>query len=63
MIRKYIEPTLVNEFESSLLGVKKDSPALLLERITYDDAGKVIAVCTWVVRGDRCRHYVDINCV
>ncbi|KYH31282.1 GntR family transcriptional regulator [Neomoorella mulderi] len=58
--KKYIEPTLVDEFESSLLGVKKGAPALLMERITYAETGEVVAICTWIVRGDRCRHYVDI---
>ncbi|MDN5347545.1 MAG: GntR family transcriptional regulator, N-acetylglucosamine utilization regulator [Clostridia bacterium] len=59
--KKYVEPTVIDNFEASLLGVKKGSPALLLERITYAENGEVVAVCTWIVRGDRCRHYVDIT--
>ncbi|MDN5344768.1 MAG: GntR family transcriptional regulator, N-acetylglucosamine utilization regulator, partial [Clostridia bacterium] len=59
--KKFIEPTVVDEFESFLLGVKMGMPALLLERITYAESGEAVAVCTWIVRGDRCRHYVDID--
>ncbi|MHB1404889.1 MAG: GntR family transcriptional regulator [Desulfitobacteriaceae bacterium] len=60
-VKKYIEPTLIDDFESSLLGVKRGTPALLLERITFADTGEAIAVSNWIVRGDRCRHYVDID--
>ncbi len=60
-VKKYIEPTLVDAFESSLLGVKKGTPALLLEHLTTIDTGEVVAIANWIIRGDRCRHYVNIE--
>lgn len=60
-VKKFIEPTLIDDFESSLLDVKKGTPALLLERIIYTQEKYAIAVSNWIVRGDRCRHFIDIN--
>ncbi|MDN5347546.1 MAG: GntR family transcriptional regulator, N-acetylglucosamine utilization regulator [Clostridia bacterium] len=51
---------MLDNFEAHLLQVSEGSPALILERITYDEE-KVVAVCTWIVRGDRCRHYLDLK--
>lgn len=58
--KKYVEPVLVDQYEAQILGVKRGSPALLLERVTYADQ-RPVALCKWVVRGDRCRHYIDLD--
>lgn len=60
-VKKFIEPTLIDDFESSLLEVKKGTPALLLERIIYTEEECAIAVSNWIVRGDRCRHFIDVD--
>jgi GntR family transcriptional regulator len=49
------EPTLVNATESRLLAVPADSPALLFERVTRDETGRVIEHARSVYRGDRYR--------
>jgi GntR family transcriptional regulator len=49
------EPTLITEAEARLLAVPADSPALLFERLTRDEAGRVIEHARSVYRGDRYR--------
>ena len=49
------EPTLITEAEARLLAVPADSPALLFERLTRDETGRVIEHARSVYRGDRYR--------
>jgi len=50
-----IEPTVTDAGESGLLGVPQHSPALLFERTTRDDGGRVIEYTRSIYRGDRYR--------
>ncbi|MDI6823660.1 MAG: GntR family transcriptional regulator [Bacillota bacterium] len=59
--RKYIEPVLLDRFEAGVLGVKKGAPGLLLVRITYGKGEIPISLNKWLVRGDRCRHYIELS--
>ncbi len=54
------EPVLVDEYEAGKLEVKPGSAALLLERVTYDSNGQPVEFCKGLVRGDRCRYYVEL---
>lgn len=58
--REVFEPVLIDEYEAEHLGVKPGSPALLLERMTYGADGAPVELCKGVVRGDRCRYYVEL---
>ena len=49
------EAVLVNEAESCHLGVPVDSPALLIERVTFDAEGRPFEYVKSVYRGDRYR--------
>lgn len=49
------EATVVNEFESKHLGVPVGSPALLLERVTYDGSDRAFEYVKSTYRGDRYR--------
>jgi GntR family transcriptional regulator len=49
------EPTVTDATESRLLGVPLYSPALLFERTTRDEQGRVIEFARSVYRGDRYR--------
>jgi GntR family transcriptional regulator len=49
------EAVLVNEAENKHLGVPVGSPALLIERITYDADGRPFEYVKSVYRGDRYR--------
>ncbi|MGW8995491.1 GntR family transcriptional regulator [Streptomyces zhihengii] len=50
-----IEPTVVGEAEAALLGVPVLSPALLIERLTRDSAGRPVEYVHSIYRGDRYR--------
>jgi len=50
-----IEPTVTDEEEAALLGVPVHFPALLFERVTEDEAGRVVEFAHSVYRGDRYR--------
>lgn len=58
--RQSIEPTVTDGPESTLLGVPVHSPALLFERTTRDDAGRVLEFVRAVYRGDRYRIETEI---
>jgi GntR family transcriptional regulator len=49
------EPTVTDAGESGLLGVPLHSPALLFERTTRDDGGRIIDFTRSIYRGDRYR--------
>lgn len=49
------EATVINEFESEHLDVPLGSPALLLERVTYDDRNRAFEYVKSTYRGDRYR--------
>ncbi|GBF33668.1 transcriptional regulator [Desulfocucumis palustris] len=60
-IEAYIEPTLAGEINSKLLGIDVGSPALVLDRVLYDEKGIPVVCGQAFVRGDRCRYYFKIN--
>lgn len=55
------EPVILESFEASLLGVKLGFPALWVEYVVYDTADIPVAYFTTLMRGDRCRFYVDLT--
>lgn len=50
-----IEPTVTDEDEAALLDVPVHFPALLFERVTEDETGRVVEFAHSVYRGDRYR--------
>jgi GntR family transcriptional regulator len=50
-----VEPTVTDAGEARLLGVPLHSPALLFERTTQDDSGRVVEFTRSIYRGDRYR--------
>jgi GntR family transcriptional regulator len=58
--REYLEPALINPFESGLLGVPVGSPAMLIARIAYGANEIPLEFNKSVIRGDMCRFYVDM---
>lgn len=55
-----LEPTVTDEEESELLGVPLHSPALFVERVTWDAAGTPIEYTRTMYRGDRYRFSVEL---
>ncbi|MFZ5646048.1 MAG: GntR family transcriptional regulator [Bacillota bacterium] len=60
-IEAFIEPTLAQENHSKLLGIEVGSPALVLDRVLYDEKNTPVVYSQAFVRGDRCRYYFKIN--
>lgn len=57
----FLEPVIINSYESKLLGVPVGSPALLLERTACDPTGLPVEYSKGVFRGDRCRFSIDLT--
>lgn len=58
--KETFEPILIREEEEVHLGVNRGSPALLLERIAYNQAKQPVEFCKSIVRGDRCKFYTEL---
>lgn len=58
--KETFEPILIREEEEEHLHVAVGSPALLLERIAYDQTKTPIEFCKSIVRGDRCKFYTEL---
>jgi len=56
----YFEPILVDDFSSKMLEVPVGAPALYIERIGYVDQDVRVELSQSVVRGDRCRYFVEL---
>lgn len=54
------EPVLIDEFASKMLEVPKGSPALFLERVGSLANGQRVELSQSIVRGDRCRYFVEL---
>lgn len=59
--REEFEPVLLSSDEARLLAKHTGDPALLLERVAFDAGGQPIEFCRSVVRGDRCRYFVELR--
>lgn len=55
------EPVILENYEANLLGVKLGFPALWVEYHVYDAAGGPVTFITALLRGDRCRFYIDLS--
>ena len=58
--KEVFEPVLIRSHESMILQVGEGNPALLLERIAYDNQGIPVEFCRSLIRGDRCRFYTEL---
>jgi len=56
----YFEPVLVDDFASKMLDVPVGAPALYIERIGYLTDNTRVELSQSIVRGDRCRYFVEL---
>lgn len=59
--KEAFEPVLIRDYESAYFKIKEGLPALLLERIAYDQSGKPVEFCKSIIPGDRCRFYTELT--
>jgi len=60
-VHEFLEPVLINDFESEALQVPVGSAAMLAERIAYSIDDAPIEFNRSVLRGDMCRFSVDMH--
>ncbi len=54
-MKGWFEPVLVTDYEASLLGVDRGSPAMLYHRVRYSADDRALVFTKNVIRGDMCR--------
>ncbi len=59
--RETFQPILMNDDEADALGAIAGSPALQVERTTYDADGAIIEFCHSILRADRYRYSVELR--
>ncbi len=59
--REAFQPILMNDDEAEVLGGVAGSPALQVERTTYDSDGLIIEFCQSILRADRYRYSVELR--
>jgi len=58
--RETLEPVIINDKEAHDLAVETGAPGLLLELVAYTDNGRPIEYTKAIVRGDRCKYYIEM---
>jgi GntR family transcriptional regulator len=62
--REEFQPALADDYEARWLRIDPGSPVLLLERVAFmaveGEGDRPLEFCRSVVRGDRCRFYVEL---
>ena len=59
--KQFIEPVVVDDYEALVLGIKKGSPAMMLEGIIYAENNNTILISRDIIRGDKCRYYFELS--
>ena len=57
----FVEPTMITEKYAKLLQLKKDLPALVMDRVIYQQNNKPAFYSHALIRGDRCRYYFNVT--
>ncbi len=58
--RETIEPVIISDKEAHNLAVEAGAPGLLLELIAYTEGGEPVEYTKAIVRGDRCKYYIEM---
>lgn len=60
-INAFVEPTIIDEKFANLLEVGKGIPALVIDRVLFNEEGKPAVYSHAYIRGDRCRYYFNVS--
>lgn len=60
-VEAFVEPTIAEEDYAELLGLKIGSPALVLDRVLFNDKNEPVVYSHAFIRGDRCRYYFKVS--
>ena len=56
----FVEPTMITEKYARLLQLQQDLPALVMDRVIYQQNNKPAFYSHALIRGDRCRYYFNV---
>lgn len=59
--KKYIEPQLADSYTAEKLDINSGMPVLEIDRYTYGPTNNLIVRSEWKIRGDRCRHFINLD--
>lgn len=59
--QKWVEPILADEYAALHLDIPVGAPALRIERLTLSDRDQPLELREIVVRGDRCRYFIEVS--
>lgn len=59
--KKYIEPQLADSYTAEKLDINPGMPVLEIDRYTYGPSNNLIVRSEWQIRGDRCRHFINLD--
>lgn len=57
----FVEPTMITEKYARLLQLQQDLPALVMDRVIYQQNNKPAFYSHALIRGDRCRYYFNVT--
>lgn len=57
----YIEPVMLDEKQSEIMGLDKDKPVLQLEKTTFSEEGKIIEYSRNIINSDIYKFYMDLD--
>ncbi|HEX2916654.1 MAG TPA: GntR family transcriptional regulator [Chloroflexia bacterium] len=60
-LRETLEPVVLRDNESKLLGVEKGSPAMLVQISAFGLTGQAVEYSQALVRGDRCQYFLELE--
>lgn len=58
--RETLEPVIINNNEAQNLALEAGAPGLLLELVAYTESGRPVEYTKAIVRGDRCKYYIEM---
>lgn len=60
-IEEYLEPINLSKDDAEILGVKRDSAALLITKLSFDPVETWLEYSNTIIRGDKCRYHVHLK--
>lgn len=60
-VSAYVEPTIINAKYAELLQIKEGLPALVMDRVIFQEGNLPAFYSHALIRGDRCRYYFNVT--
>ncbi|MFM1655229.1 GntR family transcriptional regulator [Brevibacillus sp. B_LB10_24] len=57
----YLASSVANEYEASLLKIRKGTSVIVMERTTYTSQNRIVEFSKFIERSDRARYYLEVK--